>query len=65
MYCFIITRDAVSLKNLLSKDLCLILISFPHTESVVIQGLFCLEVSSIAVLIRTETHVDGVCSAAV
>lgn len=40
IYCFIITRDAVSLTNLLSKELCLLLISFHHKESVVIRELF-------------------------
>lgn len=38
LYCFIISRDAVSMSNFLSKDLCLI--SFCHMESIITWGLF-------------------------
>lgn len=63
IYCFIITGDAVSLKNLLPKDFCFILISLCHT---VIQGLLLLFGGfKHCVNKNRETHTDDVCSAAV
>jgi len=61
LYCFIITRDAVSMPNFLSKDLCLI--SFCHTESIIIRVLF-LD-WSFQVPCQLERHINDASTAAV